>query len=280
MRDSQHGGHSERGSDELSALARTVVARLAARSDRPVRQPDPAFLAALVRAFSGSDEGLFEALRPDLRRARISDTDLVDLYFPAVARQLGCNWADDSAGFAEVSIGMARLQALVHQIGRDWASSMVGTAVGASTLAEVLVILPEGEQHSFGVQVLTGQLRRQGVSVHQQLAARPETLRKLVHERHYDCALVSVSCEERLETCRKVVKSLKEGSNGRLWVAVGGAVLERPVDVQALTRADIATNDPMQALAAAQERAGRQRRARIEMQSVDQSAAQERLEDT
>jgi hypothetical protein len=51
-----------------------------------------------------------------------------------------------------------------------------------------------------------------------------------------------------------VVKALRDGSGGRLWVAVGGAVLERPVDVKAATGADVATNDPMVALAGARVR--------------------------
>jgi MerR family transcriptional regulator, light-induced transcriptional regulator len=251
MRDSQHGNQGERESDELSVLARTVVARLARGSGRARRMPDATLVASMCRAVSSDDPAAYEALRPDIRRARISDGDLVDLYFPAVARQLGCNWAEDRAGFAEVSIGMARLQALVHQIGREWASNAAATPDSSV----VLVVLPEGEQHSFGVQVLTGQLRRHGVSVHLQIGARPAALRALVQERRYDCAMVSVACEEKLAFCRSVVAALKHGSNGRLWVAVGGAVLERDLNVRALTGADMATNDALLAISAAKGRA-------------------------
>lgn len=245
MRDSQHGGPIERSGDELSALARTVAARLAARGARPARLVDCDLVLAMARAVASVDPALYEALRPEFRRARISDTDLVDIYFPAVARHLGCDWAEDRSGWAEVTIGMARLQSLVHQIRQDWERAV---AIDGAT---VLLVLPEGEQHGFGVQVLAGQLRRQGVSVHLQIGARPGDLRNLVQGRHYDCAMVSVGCEDKLETCRKIVKSLKDGSKGQLWVAVGGAVLERVADVQLLTGADIATSDPVEALAGA-----------------------------
>ncbi len=243
MRDSQHGGPIERSGDELSVLARTVAARLAARGARPACLVDGDLVLAMARAVASVDPAHYEALRPEFRRARISDTDLVDNYFPAVARHLGCDWAEDRSGWAEVTIGMARLQSLVHQIRRDWDRSV------ARDGATVLLVLPEGEQHSFGVQILAGQLRRQGVSVHLQIGARPGDLRNLVQDRHYDCAMVSVGCEDKLETCRKVVNSLKNGSKGQLWVAVGGAVLERVADVQRLTGADIATSDPGEALA-------------------------------
>ncbi|MDM7930572.1 hypothetical protein [Tabrizicola sp.] len=276
MRDSQHGGQSERSSEELTALARTVVARLATRAAGMPRNLDPALVMAMLRAVGSTDPSQFEALRPEIRRARISDVDLVDFYFPAVARQLGCDWADDRCGWADVSIGMARLQSMVHQIGRDWASNATATRETSS----VLVVLPDGEQHSFGVQVLVGQLRRQGVSVHLQIGARPDGLRALMKQRRYDCALISVGCEERLEFCRKLVKSLKDGSNGRLWVAVGGAVLDRSIDVLALTMADMATQDPMQALARAHYNAGQRLRSRTSEELAALVAGKEWLEAT
>lgn len=259
MRDSHHGGPIGRSSDDLSVLARTVVARLAARSGnvRVGRVPcpvDDAMVQSIARAVASADPAAFEALRPDLRRARIGDMDLVDSYFPAVARYLGCGWAEDRTSWAEVTIGVARMQSLVHQIGLDWDGS---TAPDADS---VLVVLPEGEQHSFGVQVMAGQLRRQGVSVHLQIGPRPAALRSLVQERHYDCALISVGSEDRIDACRKLVKTLKEGSDGRLWVAVGGAVLDLGRDIIGMTGADMATNDPAEVLAGANQAAMAARR--------------------
>lgn len=276
MRDSQHGSHNERSSEELSALARMIFSRIAVRSARIARSLDDDLVSAMVAAVVAPDPAVFEALRPDIRRLRLSDTDLVDFYFPAVARQLGCDWADDRSGWTTVSIGMARLQALVHQISLDWSSN----ATASQDAPVVLVVLPEGEQHSFGAQVLAGQLRRQGVSVHLQIGARPDGLRVLLQERRYDCAMVSVACEERLEFCRKVVKSLRDGSKGSLWVAVGGAVLERQVDVLAVTLADVATNDPMHVLAGAHQHAGQRQRDRKRMKFAGKIAGNERLDAT
>jgi hypothetical protein len=202
MRDSQYGVPIERCGDELSTLARTVVARLAARGGRALQQIDPDLVFAMARAVASVDPALYDALRPEIRRARISDIDLVDSYFPAVARLLGCDWAEDRAGWAEVTIGLARLQSLVHQIGLGWDGS---TAVDG---ASVLIVLPEGEQHSFGAQVLAGQLRRQGISVHLQIGTRLAVLRTLVQERQYDCAMVSVGCETKLELGRKIVMNV------------------------------------------------------------------------
>lgn len=250
MRDSQHDGQGDRGGDGLTVLARTVVAQLIARDGQVQRAPDEELVAALARAVAAPDPTLFEALKPDLRRARIGEAELADVYFPAVARFLGCAWAEDRAGFAEVTIGTARMQAMLRQIGRDWASNGLATPESAT----VLMVLPEGEQHSLGAMVLTGQLRRQGISVQLQIGTRLSDLRALVAVHSFDCAMVSVGCEDKLAHCAKVVKSLKEGSGGRLWVAVGGAVLERSVDVRRRTGADIATTDAGLALQGARGR--------------------------
>lgn len=244
MRDSQHGGQHDRAGTGLSALARTVVARLIAREggiDRPV---DEAVVAVIARALLEPGPAAMDALRLDLRRARISELDLVDAYFPEVARHLGCAWADDTAAFTDVTIGVARMQSMLRELGRDWTSNTCAVQGGAT----VLIVLPDGEQHSFGVMLLAGQLRRQGISVRLEVGTPAATLRKLVQEKSFDCAMISVACEEKLDHCKAVVHALKQGSDGQLWVAIGGPLLDRPVDVLGRTGADIATCDPLLAL--------------------------------
>lgn len=240
MRDSQHGGQIDREGDGVSVLARSVVARLTGAGRLLARKPDPELLAALLRvALAPGGEGL-DALRPEQRRARVGDAELVDVYLPLVARQLGCGWLDDTASFSEVSIGVARLQALLHRISRGWAEGAAAAAVGQPA---VLLLLPEGEQHAFGAMVLLAQLRRRGVSVRFRMGGTPAEIGKAVRHQDYDAALISVGCEEKLELCRELVKALRQGSDGRLRVVVGGAVLDRPVDVRHATEADLVTND-------------------------------------
>lgn len=244
MRDSQHGGQHDRVGTGLSALARTVVARLIAREGGADRSVDEAVIAAISRAMLDPGSTGMDALRADLRRARISELELVDTYFPEVARYLGCAWAEDRAAFTDVTIGVARMQSMLRELGRDWTSDASAEHGGAT----VLIILPDGEQHSFGVMLLAGQLRRQGISVRLEVGTPAAALRKLVQEKTFDCAMISVACEEKLDHCKEVVNALKQGSHGQLWVAIGGALMGRPIDVRSRTGADIATCDPLQAL--------------------------------
>jgi hypothetical protein len=96
--------------------------------------------------------------------------------------------------------------------------------------------------------LLAGQLRRQGISVRIEVGTSTGALRALVHDRKFDCAMISVACEEKLDQCRDVVRALRLGSDGALWVAIGGALLDRAIDVRGRTGADIATCDPFVAL--------------------------------
>jgi methylmalonyl-CoA mutase cobalamin-binding subunit len=247
MRDSQHGGQDSRAGSALAALARSVVQRLTVRDGAADRSVDEAVVVSIARALLDSYPDGMEALRQDLRRARISDSELVDRYFPEVARYLGCAWADDTAPFTDVSIAVARMQALLREVGRAWTSN---TSVDQSG-ATVLVVLPAGEQHSFGAMLLTGQLRRQGISVRLEVGTATADLYRLAQDRSFDCAMISIACEEALHRCKEVVSALKKGSGGRLWVAVGGPLVQRSIDLCTLTGADIATSDPLQALQAA-----------------------------
>ena len=244
MRDSQHGGQEGRASGALAALARSVVQRLALRDVATDRVTDEAIVASIARALLVSYPVGMGALRQDLRRARISDTDLVDIYFPEVARFLGCAWADDQAAFTDVSIAVARMQAMLRDLGRAWTSNTTAEPCSAT----VLVVLPRGEQHSLGVMLMAGQLRRQGVSVRLEIGPSEEDLRRLAQERYFDCAMVSVACDDHVAGCRRAVDALRQGSDGRLWIAVGGSLVQTLIDLRARTGADIVTSDPLQAL--------------------------------
>jgi len=136
------------------------------------------------------------------------------------------------------------MQAMLRLIGRGWSSNGVADPAGAT----VLILLPEGEQHSFGATLLAEQLRRQGISVRLEIGTGRAALRRIVEAGSYDCAMISVACEERLDQCGMAVDALKAGSGGRLRVAVGGPILDRPVDVCRLTGADVATCNPLVAL--------------------------------
>lgn len=228
----------------VSLFAAEVVARLVSRDpgEEVVARED--VLQRLIAAVASTDPMQFEELKPELKRARVTAAQLADVYIPEAARRLGRSWEQDAATFAEVAIGVARMQAILREIGTAWIADCRGRSDGAT----MLVVLPVGEQHTLGGMVLAGRLRRLGISVSMQIAPSVADLGSYVAERKFDGAMISIAGDDKLETCAKLINIIKTTSNGSVKVAVGGALLESESDVSALTGADVVTNDIEHAL--------------------------------
>jgi hypothetical protein len=228
----------------VSQFAVEVVARLVSRDPAEEVAPREDVLERFIAAIATSDPMAFEELKPELKRARISAAMLADIYIPEAARRLGQGWMDDTATFAEVTMGVARMQAILREIGTAWIADCRGQSVGPT----MLVVLPVGEQHTLGGMVLAGRLRRLGISVSMQIAPSVADLGAYVAARAFDGAMISIAGDDKLETCAKLIKIIKEASKGSVKVAVGGALLETGHDVSALTGADVVTNNIEHAL--------------------------------
>jgi MerR family transcriptional regulator, light-induced transcriptional regulator len=235
------------GAGGVASLASDVVARLVSgRAHATVRLREDLidrFLTAVVSV----DLTDFETLKPDLQRARITPILFADRYVPEIARRLGKAWEDDTMSFAEVTMGVSRLQAILRQIGSDWvADSYRGSH---RRLATVLLIVPGGEQHTLGAFVLMGQLRRMGISVCLRISPTDGDLRALLGDRQFDAAMISVAAVEKFPAAITALRLLKALTAGKLRVALGGAALHKfdapPEDV----RFDILTNDLSLAIA-------------------------------
>ncbi len=244
MQDGQGNGSARYGGQGLggvSQFAADVVARLVAGAvniSGPLRDDlIERFMMVVVK----HDAGGFDSLKPDLRRARISPATFADRYVPEIARRLGKAWEDDRMSFAEVTMGSARLQAILREIGADWAADEgVG---GPGDGATVLMVVPPGEQHTLGVFVLIGQLRRRGISVCLRIGPSDADLRALLAERTFDGAMVSIATPEKVDICQNLLKTLKDATTGRLPVALGGAAIGLLGGKANLIGADVVTND-------------------------------------
>ncbi len=227
------------GTDGVAHFAAEVLARLVKSEAVAGSVLNETLVLRLMRAVSTGDPEAFGTLRADFKRARVSAAVLADHYIPEVARRLGKGWAEDCVTFADVTMGTARLQAMLREIGQDWYADSAGAAVGPT----LLVIIPEGEHHTLGAMVLAARLRRSGVSVSLRIGDPPPVLATFVRDRSFDAALISVACHEKLETSARLVKTLKDATKGRLKIALGGAVLATGEYCASNTGADVVTND-------------------------------------
>ena len=197
-------------------------------------------------AISADRDDCLECLGAALKGG-ISPIDMSDLYIPELARRMGGQWCEDQLGFAQVTIGVSRLQAMLRQLGPAWRSDR---SAGADAPA-ILLVVPHDVHHTLGAMVLSGQLRRKGLSVRVMLSARPSEVADRVRQTDYNAVFVSASQGETLESLRLIVDAVKTAIDRPPPVVIGGTVLDIHAvnDVALLTGADYATAQADEAIA-------------------------------
>ncbi|PZX16537.1 B12 binding protein [Palleronia aestuarii] len=226
----------------VGALASKALSVLAARRTA-VRQLSEEHICALEHAVCGPGPEQRDAVIEGMRAEGIGIAEICDHYIPEVARRLGDQWCNDTLSFADVTIGSARLQSLLRDIAEDEHPSH------GRRDSEVVVMVLAGEHHTLGAMVLTGQLRRMGVSVRLALGTSTPEVCKIVEGAAFDAILISVAAREDLDMVRETVALLRQSTRGGVPLIVGGGVLDMGFDMaKAATGADYATNDLRSAL--------------------------------
>ncbi len=195
---------------------------------------DARLLAELTDLVLNRHQGDADAAFHLATRAGVSPEDMADYYIPAVARDLGAQWCTDELGFAEVTIGSARLQAMLRELGESWTADH-GMNPDAST---VLLVVADGVHHTLGAFVLSGQLRRKGLSVRLLLGATPQNINESFELTQFDAVFISSNIGDNLESLRKIVDSIRTSRGNPPPVVIGGTLLETNADVVALTGTD------------------------------------------
>ena len=223
----------------VSYFASQVVSLLAGRSARTVSELREPLVTGLIAASLSGAKDAFAELLGEVRRSRISLAALADIYIPEAARRMGISWHEDEMSWTEVSIGVARMQSLLREIGAAWMADQAGDT-GHGT---VMLIVPDREQHTLGPMVAMGQMRRYGVSVCLRIAPNFTELRSLMAARQFDGILISVATKDKLDSVGATVKFLKSIMTRDCPIVVGGAVMAKVEDPAACTGADFSSND-------------------------------------
>ena len=155
-------------------------------------------------------------------------------------------WCVDQISFAGVTIGVARLQGMLRDLGPEWS----GDKTTDPSAPAVLLIVPENVHHTLGALVLSGQLRRRGLSVRLILGEPPGNIVVRLRRTNFSAVMVSASQSESLETIRRIIDVVRNAVQQPPPVVVGGGILEVETveNVTALTGADYATKNIEEAL--------------------------------
>jgi MerR family transcriptional regulator, light-induced transcriptional regulator len=223
----------------IQLFAKQVVDVLAKRKDDGRGDAREPFLSEMATASFSVDPAAIDAVVARMLAARVPPIAIVDHYIPAVARRLGKEWEDDTRGFVDVTIGTARLQAVLRHL----TTSLTTRSAASDAAVRVLVAVPEGEDHTLGAMVVASRLRRDGHNVCLRLQTPLKELQGLTRTCRFDAVLVSAANVERLRQLKAMIGALKSELPDGAPVLLGGAIAAREGDFAAETGADAMTAD-------------------------------------
>jgi methanogenic corrinoid protein MtbC1 len=149
----------------------------------------------------------------------------LDLLAP-VARLLGVMWEEDRCTFTDVTLGVARLHQVLHEIGRRTAG---GTRVPVAKRRAFFAATP-GEQHTFGLSMLEEFFLHAGWETASDHAASESSIMRSVAAESFDLIGFTVGCKEFLEPLSALIGRVRAASrNPEAVIMVGGRLfLDEP----------------------------------------------------
>lgn len=179
-----------------------------------------------------------------LARGVSVDAVMVDLLAPT-ARLLGEYWETDRCDFVDVTMGLWRLQEVVHEIA---ARAPAERQVAAGGRRALFASMP-GDQHSFGAVVIDEVFRRGGWATDRLPEAETSDLLRRVGGEWFDLVGLTVSCDRHIGALAPIIVAVRNVSrNPRLTVMVGGRVFAADPDLALRVGADGTARDARLAL--------------------------------
>lgn len=201
------------GGDEVAEFARICV-----QHDATVAQ---AYVEALM------DQGA------------TTETIFTGLFSPA-ALHFGELWESDRCTFSDVTIGLARIQQLIH----EFSPFFVGEAEPALTASSALLVTRPGEQHSLGLLLVEEFFRRAGWSVWTPQGVSEEQLVTIISQERFDMVGISVTCDVEPDILKRLIARVRSASaNRNVLVMVGGRLFNQRPEYLALVGADMMDAD-------------------------------------
>ena len=238
----------------VQTLKEQIIPRLveAHRAIPDLLQPAKATLpsqgTAEVQAFVDLvlqyDDGPMFAKLAELRAAGMSiEAIYLDLLAPA-AQRMGDMWSEDLIDFTEVTVGVGRLQHVLRDSSPAFGTEVAHPAEGR----RVLLVPAPGEQHTFGLSMVSEFFRRAGWEVTVGEGGSRTNAIDLAQREWFDVIGFSLGTEGRLDWLRTGIASVREHSRNRsIGVLVGGPLFNLHPEYVSEVGADATASDGLQA---------------------------------
>jgi methanogenic corrinoid protein MtbC1 len=135
-------------------------------------------------------------------------------------------WKSDVCCFTDVTVGMTRIQQLVHELSPDFERETAQAFEGH----RILLMTMPGEQHTLGLMLVEEYFRRSGWDCCSSAPKDARDMTRLVKAQHFDVVGLSVSWGALLDGVASVIQALRKASlNKSVAILVGGSLfLDNP----------------------------------------------------
>jgi methanogenic corrinoid protein MtbC1 len=213
---------------EAEVIPRLMMAHrgAAGKDDQPLQHVTPEDISELSRIVIEHETAVASSYIDALRNQGVPiEAVFVELLAPT-ARLLGEMWKADMCCFTDVTVGMSRLQQIVHELSPEFERETAQAFDGR----RILLMTMPGEQHTLGLMIVEEYFRRYGWDC---CSSAPKDIRdmaRLARSQHFDVIGISVAWGALLDGIASAIQAIRKNSvNKAVVVMVGGAVfLENP----------------------------------------------------
>lgn len=157
------------------------------------------------------------------------------------AKRLGELWEEDQADFTEVTVGLCRLQHVLRELGGAFEGEVDPHRVSGK---RILMSPIPGEQHTFGLMMISEFFRREGWDVTCDPSLSMRDLNHLVRQEWFDIVALSVSCQTLLDKVTTTVRGVRRVSrNASVGIIVGGRLFTENPQLVSVVGADDTAQD-------------------------------------
>ena len=226
-------------------LAHKINARDRSQGVPQPWSPDEDMIENVARIVLEGNDAKFMSHIEQLRDNGVTLEQIYLNILTPTAHYLGDLWKQDQLHFVDVTVGLARIQALLRQLSREFSEENGSLVRNASAL---LLVHPK-EQHTCGMLMVAEFFRREGWSVWCGAPKSEEEYCDLVSNDWFDFVGFSISRDELAEKLKEDISKVRQASkNQSVPVFVGGRAFIETPSLTDMVGADVFARDGLEAL--------------------------------
>ncbi len=195
----------------------------------------------LTNLLLDTEEGSFELAITVLKTHGASIDYIVLDLIPEIARKLGKHWEDDNISFADVSIGVTRLERVIYKLDYLFQANQLERQQNKS----ILISGCPGSQHSLGTLIFANFMTFSGWQVHRPNKVNIDSMVEGVESKIHQALAISVATNEQLEELPSLISLLRQKSkNPKIIVLIGGPLYNKTPDAFGHIQAEVKAFSP------------------------------------